>query len=207
MTIEERSVTARGDEAVRHEVLVRHPGRARVTTRRSSDPLSRDYEVWIGDGDTVRTYRASDRLASVRTARTGVVGADRPGLPLWARTRPVLTQLPAGSLADTFVHPHSLFRNVLVTGPLSIEGTLTIAGRDALLVRSRHPRTSEVLVDRPDRWVDIAIDRSSGFVTLLAEHVGDAETRRGEVTLLEIDPDVPDEAFTLHLGADVRMLY
>jgi hypothetical protein len=169
--------------------------------------MSRDYEVWIGDGETVRTYRAMDRLASVRAARTGVVGSDRAGLPPWARTRPVLTQLPAGSLADTFVHPHNLFRNVLVTGPVEVLGALEVAGREAVVVRARHPRTSKVLVDRPDRWVDVGIDRSSGFVTLLAEHVGEAETRRGEVTALDLDPDIPDEVFQLHLGSDVRMLY
>ena len=207
MTIEERSVTARGEEEVRHEVLLRNPGQARVTTRRSSDPMSRDYDVWIGDGETVRTYRASDRLASVRAARAGVVGSDQPSLPAWARTRPILTPLPAGSLADTFVHPHNLFRNVLVTGPLAIVGTMEVAGRETIVVRSSHPRTAKVLVDRPDRAVEVGIDRSSGFVTLLSEHVGEAETRRGEVTLLDLDPDIPDEAFALHLGSDVRMLY
>jgi hypothetical protein len=207
MTIEERSATARGEEVLHHEVLLRNPGRARVTTRRSNDPLSRDFEVWIGDGDTVRTYRAADRLASVRAARGGVVGAESAGLPAWARTRPVLTALPAGSLADAFVHPHSLFRNVLVTGPLSVLGTTTVAGREAIVVRSSHPRTAKVLVDRPDRWVDVGIDRSSGFILLLSEHVGEAETRRGEVSVLDLDADIPDEAFELHLGSDVRMLY
>jgi hypothetical protein len=207
MVIDQRVATARGEELVRHEVLMRNPGRARVTSRRSADPISRDYEVWIGDGATVRTYRASDRVASVRPARPSVVGAQRADLPGFARTRPVLTPLPAGSIADAFVHPHSLFRNVLVTGPLSIAGTLSIADREAYVVRARHPRTSKVLVDRPDRWVDVGIDRASGFVTLLAEHVGEAETQRSEVTLLEIDGEIPDAAFELHLGSDVRMLY
>jgi hypothetical protein len=207
MTIEERTATARGEEAIRHEVLLRNPGSARVTTRRSSDLLSRDYEVWVGDGDTVRTYRASDRLASVRAARSGVLGTEAAGLPAWARTRPVLTPLPAGSLADAFVHPHSLFRNVLVTGPLAVLGTMAVAGREAIVVRASHPRTAMVLVDRPDRWVDVGIDRSSGFVVLLSEHVGEAETHRGEVSALALDPDIPDEAFELHLGSDVRMLY
>jgi hypothetical protein len=119
----------------------------------------------------------------------------------------VLTALPAGTLPDTFVHPHGLFRNVLVTGPLSIAGTTTIAGREALVVRARHPRTTRVLTDRPDRWLDVGIDRASGFVVLLAEHIGEVETRRGEVTLLEIDSPIGDGAFRLHLGADVRMLY
>ena len=207
MTIEERTLTARGEEMLRHDVLVRHPGQARVTTRRGDDPLTRDYEVWIGDADTVRTYRASDRLASVRSARPPVVGTHRPDLPPFARTRTVLTALPAGSVADALIHPHGLFRNVLVTGPLSIVGSLRIADSEAFVVRSRHPRRSEVLVDRPDHWVEAGIDRASGFVTLLSEHVGEMETHRAEVTSLELDPDIADEAFRLHLGSDVRMLY
>src|SRR5688572_21178067 len=105
MTIEERAATARGEELIRHEVLIVSPGRARITTRRSADPVARDYEVWIGDGDTVRTYRAADRVASVRPARPSVVGAQRTDLPPFARIRPVLTDLPAGSVADAFVHP------------------------------------------------------------------------------------------------------
>jgi hypothetical protein len=94
-----------------------------------------------------------------------------------------------------------------VTGPLAVLGTMEVAGREAIVVRARHPRTAEVLVDRPDRWVDVGIDRSSGFVVLLSEHVGEAETHRGEVSALDLDPDIPDEAFELHLGSDVRMLY
>lgn len=207
MDIEERSVTARGEEVVRHEVLLRHPDLARVTTRKSDDPMSRDYEVWIGDGDTIRTYDARHRLASVRTRQLRVSGAGRADLPAFARTRTPRTHLPAGSIADAFVHPHGLFRNVLVTGPLTIVGTRPVAGREAIVVRTEHPRSVEVLVDRPDHWMEVGIDRASGFVLTLTERVAGVVTQHAEVQELQLDPDIPDSAFELHLGSDVRMLY
>ena len=37
MVIEERLETARGEERRRHEIWLRHPGQARVTTRRDED--------------------------------------------------------------------------------------------------------------------------------------------------------------------------
>jgi hypothetical protein len=207
MGIEERSWNARGEDVVWHEVVLRHPGRARLTTRRSQEPLSRDYEVWIGDGETVRTYSAANGLASVRPRLPGVVGAQQSDLPAFARTRPVLTALPSGSIADTFIHPHGLFRNVLVTGPLEILGTTQVAGLEAILLRAHHPRSTEILTDRPDHRVDVGIDRGTGFLTLLVESVGEDVTHRAEVTSLELDPDVPDETFRLHLGSDIRMTY
>lgn len=207
MTIEERVRNARDEELTWHEVLIRHPGQARVTSRHSEDPLSRDYQVWIGDSETVRTFDAGHRLASVRARRPGVVGSERPDLPPWSRTRAVLTELPHGSIADAFVHPHGLFRNVLVTGPLAIVGTTLVAGREAFLVRADHPRATKVLTDRPDRRVEVAIDRASGFLLRLVEHIGEHVTREARVTLLELDAEIRDSAFSLHLGADVRMIY
>jgi len=207
MTIEERSWSARGEDVAWHEVLMQHPRRARVTSRRSEDPLSREYTVWIGDGDTIRTYDAAHRLASIRSRRPGVVGSGRADLPPFARTREVQTELPSGSIADAFVHPHGLFRNVLVTGPLAILGTAEVAGREAIILRTDHPRATEVLTDRPDRWLEVGIDRASGFVVLLVEHVDRHVTRRAIVTLLEPDARIPEHAFALHLGSDVRMIY
>jgi hypothetical protein len=207
MVIEERSWNARGEDVLWHEVLIRHPGKARLTTRRSQEPLSREYEVWLSDGSTVHTYRAASGLASVRPMPLPVVGAQRSDLPGFARTRPVLTPLPAGSVADAFVHPHGFFRNVLVTGPLEVLGTTQVADREAIVVRARHPRTTKVLTDRPDRQMDVGIDRATGFLTLLAERIGEDVTHHAEVTALELDPDIPDEAFRLHLGSDTRMLY
>jgi hypothetical protein len=39
------------------------------------------------------------------------------------------------------------------------------------------------------------------------EHVADRVTRHAQVTALETDAPIPDEAFQVHLPADVRMIY
>lgn len=207
MTIDERSMNAKGEDLVRHEVLLRHPELARVTSTRSDEPLSKDYDIWIGDGDQVRTFSARNKLASVRTRPAQVVGLDSPDLPMYARGREPLTHLPEGSVADAFVHPHGLFRNVLVTGPLAIVGSRMVNGREAIVVLAEHPRSSMVLTDRPDRTVEVGIDRATGFVAWLVEQVGESITHQVEMTSLEIDGDIPDSAFELHLASDVRMLY
>ena len=139
--------------------------------------------------------------------RARVAGSDDPGLPPFARQYEPLTQLPAGSLADTFIHPHGLFRNVLVTGPLAIVGVQPVADREAIVVRAQHPRAAKVLVDRPDRSIEVGIGRDSGFVLLLTERIGDTVTRHAEVTSLELDPVIFDAAFELKLPADVRTIY
>ena len=207
MTIEERSLNARGDDLVRHEILVRHPGLARMTSARSDDPLSDDYDIWIGNGDEVSTYSARHKLASRRPRQSRVLGADAEDLPAYARTREPLTNLPPGSMAETFIHPHGIFRNVLVTGSLAVLGTRMVADREVIVVQADHPRSAKVLVDRPDRTVQVGIDRATGFLLLLIEQVGDTVTHHAEVTSLELDPDIPDSAFELHLSSDVRMLY
>ena len=207
MTIEERVVNARGAETITHEVLLKHPGHARVATKRSSEPLSRGYDVWLSDGETITRYEASNEVASIRRPRERVVGSESTNLPLFARQYQPLTPLPSGSLAETFIHPHGLFRNVLVTGPLAVVGVQAVAGREAIVVRARHPRSAKVLVDRPDRSIDVGIGRDSGFVLLMIERIGDQVTRHAEVTRLELDPTLFDSAFELKLSADVRKVY
>jgi hypothetical protein len=207
MTIEERVVTARGAETITHEIQLKHPGRARVATKRSSEPLSRGYDIWVSDGETATRYEASNKTASVRALRPRVVGSDAPDLPPFARQYVPLTRLPAGSLAETFIHPHGLFRNVLVTGPLAVVGVQPVADREAIVVRAQHPRSAKVLVDRPDRSIDVGIGRDSGFVLLLTERIGEQVTRHAEVTRLELDPTIFDAAFEIKLPADVRKLY
>lgn len=207
MTIEERAITARGEERLHHDVLIRHPQLARVTTTRSDDPLSDDYDIWVCEGDRVRTFDARHKIASVRARQQGVSGTDSADLPAYARSREPLTALAPGSVADSFVHPHGLFRHVLVSGPLAIIGTRLVGGREAFIVEAQHPRSAKVLVDRPDRTVSVGIDKTTGFVSLLIERIGDTETHHAEITSLELDPDIPDQAFELHLGSDVRMLY
>jgi hypothetical protein len=208
LRLEERVGTALGEELSTTEVVLRHPGWARVTTRRSTDPLSRDYRVWASDGQVVTTYDAADERASVRPVRPPLVGADDAGNPPFARVYVPRTALPANSIADTVVHPHGLVRNVLLSGPVALVGTTHLAGgRETLVLRADHPRSSHVLTDRPDRWLEVGVDRMTGFVTLLVEHIGERVTRHAEVTGLETDAPIPDEAFRVHLPADVRMIY
>lgn len=207
MRIRESVHSALGEERYRHEVLVRHPGWARVTRHRGDDPLSRDHVVWVSDGQTVGTYDAADRRATHRPVSPRLVGAERADLPDHSRTRPVLTALPANSLADAFVHPAGLLDGVLASGPLALLGTSSVAGREAYVVRSDHPRTTLVLTDRPDRQVDVGVDAQTGLVLLLVERIGDDVTRSAQVTDLVLDDAIPDEAFELHLGSGVRTIY
>jgi hypothetical protein len=208
MRITERSVTARGEETVTSDLALRHPGWARVTRRSSDDPLSRDYDVWASDGQTLTTYDASDERASVRPVRPRVVGATHKDLPAFARVYAPRTPLPAERVVDTFVHPHGFIRNVLLSGPVTLLGTTLLAGgRETFILRSDHPRSTYLLTDRPDRWLEVGVDRQTGFMTLLVEHIGEHVARHAEVLSLELDPVIPDEAFRVHLPADVRMIY
>jgi hypothetical protein len=76
-----------------------------------------------------------------------------------------------------------------------------------LLLRSDHPRTSHVLTDRPDHWLEVGVDRQTGLILLLAEHVGDQMTRHAEAVSVGIDEPIGDEAFRLHISNDTRVLY
>jgi len=207
MIIEERVITAKGSDTIVHEIQLRHPGLARVATRRSSEPLTKDYDIWVSAGETITFYEASNGLASVRRRRPRVADSDSGDLPMFARQYEPLTALPSGSLADAFIHPHGLFRNVLVTGALAIVGVQPVADREAIVVRSQHPRSAKVLVDRPDRSIDVGIGRDTGFVLLLIERIGEQVTRHAEVTRLELDPTIFDSAFEPKLPADVRKVY
>ena len=179
MRIVERTLTSRGESSVTVDVILAHPGKARVTRRRSSEPMSRDYDVWSSDGTTVTTYDARGERASIRPLRPAVVGATRPDLPRFSQVYVPRTRLPAETLADTFVHPHGYIRNVLLTGPIEFTGTAIIHGREAFVLRVDHPRSTYVLTDRPDRWVEVGVDRQTGFIVLLVEHIGDVVTRHG----------------------------
>lgn len=207
MRILEQTITARGETEVTHDVLLREDGLARVTRRRSADPMSRDYDVWSTDGTTVTAYDARSQRASVRRAPVAAVGVTAEDLPRFARVRPARTRLPADSVADTFVHPNGFIRNVVLTGPVTLTGSTLLNGRETFLLRLQHPRSTYVLTDRPDRWVDVGVDRQTGFITLLVEHIGETVTRHAEAVSLEIDAAIPDDAFVVHLPGDVRRIY
>jgi hypothetical protein len=207
MRIADAKVTSRGPMTEQVEAVIRHPGYARVTRRFGTDVLTNEYTVWLSDGDTVRTYDARSGTASARSARRPPVGVTREDLPGFSRVYVPVTGLPPESLVNTFVHPHGLCRNLLVTGPLSIVGGDRVAGREAIVIRCDHPRRSEVWTDRPDRSIEVAVDRMTGLVLRLGEQTAGEVTRRAEVTHLEIDPVVGDDLFQLHLSEDVTVIY
>lgn len=207
MRIVDRRVTSLGDEIETHDVWLRHPGLAKVVSSRG-EATAQDFDVWVADGDSVHTYDAKAKLATDRRMPVRPVGVADPDLPPWSRVYLPVTTLPAKSLADTFVHPHGFCRNVLMTGAVYKRGTAALAsGREAILLRCDHPRTSHVLSDRPDHWLELGVDVQTGIITLLAEHVGDQMTRHAEATSISLDERIPDEAFKLHISADTRRMY
>lgn len=207
MRVLEQRMTARGATDVTLDILLREDGHARVTRRRSADPASRDYDVWSTDGTTVTTWDAASGRASVRRAHAPAVGVTADDLPRFAQVRLARTRLPSESVADTFVHPHGYIRNVILTGIVTFTGSTILNGRQTFLLRLQHPRSTYVLTDRPDRWVDIGVDRQTGFITLLVEHIGDTVTRHAEAVSLEVDVPIPDDAFVVHLPEDARRIY
>jgi len=208
MRIVQRLWNARGEDVETIEVAIRHPGLARVVRRREADGVSRDYDVWVTDGQVVKTLDARSGTASVRPVPSRVVGATDPGLPDLSRVRVPRTPLPPDTVAETFVHPRGFCRNVLATGLVTMMGSVSLMReREAILLRCDHPRTNHLLNDRPDRWLEVGVDRATGLILLLADHIGDRLTRHAAVDDLELDPVLPDETFTVHLSNDVRMIY
>ena len=207
MRIVDRRIGTAGETTETSELWLRHPGSAKVVQARG-EPTERDFDVWVTDGGTVQTYAAAANLTTRRRVPSPPVGATDPSLPGFARLYLPVTPLPAETLADTFVHPHGFCRNVLATGVTRLIGTQVLLGeREALLLRCDHPRTSHVLTDRADHWLEVAVDFQTGLILLLAEHVGGQLTRHGEVTSLSVNEPMGDEVFRVHASADTRELY
>lgn len=207
LRLEERTWVAGGETLRVHEVVVRHPGSARVTVVRSDRPATTNHEVWLSDGETVRVYRSGHRLATARPARRRPHGLATEDLPGASRPYAPLTALPANSLADCFVHPGGLCQNVLATGATAVTGTGIVAGREAVFVTCDHPRTIEMAGDRPDHRLQVAFDRETGLVSLLVESFGGTVTRRAEVTELAPDAAIPESAFLVAVPGDARSIY
>lgn len=211
MRIVDRRVTTTGEVDEVSEAWLRQPSHARVITRRSQpgqDSLTGDYSVWLSDGALVRTYDAVSRTATTRPLRTRPPGLTDRDLPPYARVYAPRTLLPFETVVDTFLHPHGFCQNVLSTARLRLLGTTPLAGdREAYLLRADHPRTTEVLTDRPDRWLEVGVDRLTGAILLLTEHIADRATRDAEVTDFEPDAAFAEDVFQLHLSSDVRRLY
>lgn len=207
MRLVERSWTARGEEVATVDVMLRHPGDARVTTSRDGTTTQSDYEVWISDGDLVRTYSGPHRLGTQRPLRNrprGLHDADFPGS---SRVYEPITALPMETLADTFVHPAGYCQNVLATGRCTVTGTDVVNGREAILLECDHPRTTELPGDRPDFHISIAVDHETGVILRLVEAIGGVETRRAEVVDLGPDAPLPPAAFQFVFPSGTTMLY
>jgi hypothetical protein len=206
MRIVDQQVNARGEVVETYDIWLRHPAQAKVVTTRGADG-GRDFEAWITDGERVRTYDARANTTAVRPQPARPVGSTDARLPGFARLYVPVTPLPPESLADTFVHPDGFTKNVLATGATRQTGTAVLSGREAILLRCDHPRTSHVPTDRPDHWLEVGVDRQTGLMLLLAEHVGGGLTRRAEVVSIGLDEPIPDSAFKLHVSAGTRTLY
>jgi outer membrane lipoprotein-sorting protein len=207
MRIADERIGAKGEEIETTEVWLRHPGMAKVIQTRGNG-MDRDFDIWLSDGETVQTYAARNNVTTRRRAPSPPVGAaGDTSMPFHAQIYLPVTPLPAETLTETFVHPRGFCRNVLATGVTELVGTSVVAGREVLLLRCDHPRTSHVLTDRPDHRLEVAVDFQTGMILLLAEHVGGRITRKGEVTSLSFDETIPDSAFSLHISDDTVSLY
>jgi hypothetical protein len=207
MRIEEHSWTARGEEIVVSDVILRHPGEAQVRTSSSVGSTDDNYELWASDGTTVRQYHALRNVGTQRSARTAVRGIDDEDLPATSRQYRPVTPLATESLPDTFLHPAGYCQNVLATGTCRVVGTTSVAGREAIVVECDHPRTVEVVADRPDFAIRIAVDRRDGVILRLEESVGGRVTRDAVVTSYLPDASLAENAFAFDFPAGTTFVY
>jgi outer membrane lipoprotein-sorting protein len=189
------------------DTVLRHPGDAKVTTTRPNGTARSEYEVWISDGEVVRTYASAHHLGTQRPIRNWPRGLNDPDFPGTAQVYEPVTSLPAETLPETFVHPAGYCQNVLATGRCLISGTDVIIGREVVLLDCDHPRTTELAGDRPDFHISIAVDRDTGVILHLVESIGGAVTRDAEVVELSPDVPLPPAAFNFVFPTGTTMLY
>jgi hypothetical protein len=207
MRIRERTLTARGDDVTEVEVMMRHPGDAKVTTTRPGTVVGGEYEIWISDGDLVRTYAAAHKLGTQRPIRNRPRGLHDEDFPGASRVYEPLTALPMETLPDTFIHPAGYCQNVLATGDCRITGTGAMLGREILMLRCDHPRTIEIAADRPDHVIELAVDRADGAILRLVESIGGVVTRDAEAVEFAPDAPLPPSAFEFVFPTGTTMLY
>jgi hypothetical protein len=207
LRVEERAQTARGEDLVTMEAILRHPGDAKVTTTRGGTGPKAEYEIWISDGDLVRTYASIHRLGTQRPIRNRPRGLEDPDFPGMSRIYEPITALPMETLPDTFVHPAGYCQNVLATGRCFVGGSAIVSGREAVLLECDHPRTTELPGDRPDFHISIAVDRDTGVILRLVEAIGGSVTRHAEVVELQPDVVLPPSAFVFVFPTGTTMLF
>jgi outer membrane lipoprotein-sorting protein len=207
LRIEERTYAGRGEQLVTMDVAVRHPGQARVVTTMPARKAAGSHELWISDGEIVRTYSAIHKLGTSRPVRNRPRGLDPSQYPGRSTVYEPITALPAETLPELFVHPAGYCQNVLATGRCWISGTDSVAGREAIVLECDHPRAVETTVDRPDYHVQVTVDRLDGVITRLVESVGGEVTRIAEVTHLDADAALPATTFEFEFPEGTTLLY
>ena len=207
MRIEERTWGARGEQVAAVDVAIRHPGQARVVTSTPGNAAAGHHELWISDGEVVRTFSASHKLGTSRPVRPRVRGLDPKTYPGSATVYDPITALPMETLPELFVHPAGFCQNVLATGECWISGTTEFPWGESIVVECDHPRSVERDVDRPDYHIQIAVDRHEGVITRLAETVKGELTRLATVVLLDPDATIPPSVFELELPEGTTTLF
>jgi outer membrane lipoprotein-sorting protein len=210
MRIEERSFGTNGQQVSIVDVVLRHPDDAKVTTTNPSLGTTANYEIWISDGETVRTYSAPHRLGTQRPVRRPVVGVSGPesrDLPGPSRVYEPLTALPMETLPEAFVHPAGYCQNVLATGSCAIVGVDEVAGREVIVLECDHPRTIEMSADRPDFRIRVGVDRADGVILRLEESIGGQVTRDARVIEYTPNPALPPSAFDFVFPTGTTMLF
>ena len=207
LRIEDRTASAPGQRLVLIDLALAHPGRARILTSEPSLGTAANADIWLTDGEVVRTYSARHRNATERPVRPRPRGLDQPGIPGASQVYVPLTALAAPSLPETFVHPAGFCQNVLATGRCWISGSDVIAGREAIVLECDHPRTTQLAGDRPDYHVQVAFDRVDGLITRLVESMGGAVTREATVLAYDTNLALPDSTFQLSVPEGTNLLY
>jgi hypothetical protein len=207
LQIEERTFGSRGEQRRLIDVVLRHPGEARVTTSDPTKGTRGNYEVWLSDGEVVRTFDGTTKVGTQRPVRRTVQGLDDRDFPGTSTVYWPLTALPKETLPETFVHPAGFCQNVLSTGSCRIVGTAEQNSREVIVVDCDHPRTVEVSADRPDHQLQVWFDRETGVITRLIETIAGQITRDAVVTVLAPDAPLAPHAFDFTFPSDARMIF
>jgi outer membrane lipoprotein-sorting protein len=207
LQIEVRAAGSRGEQRTLMDVLLRHPGEARVTTSDPTLGTRGNFDVWLSDGQTVRTFSGQSRVGTNRPVRRRVRGLADRDLPGSSTVYVPITDLEKETLPEAFIHPAGLCQNVLATGASRVAGTAEQNGREAVIVECDHPRSVDVSADRPDHQLQVWFDRETGVISRLIETIAGQVTRDAVVTVLEPDVALPPSAFSFTFPSDARMVF
>ena len=207
MRIEERTYGARGGQIVTMDIAVRHPGQARVVTTERSSKAAGSHELWITDGQIVRTYSAAHRWGRAGRSGTGPAASTRGTSRARPRSTSPSPRCPWRRWPSCSSIRPATARTCWRRASAGSPGTDRVAGREAIVVECDHPRAVEQTVDRPDYHVQVAADRIDGFVLRLVESVANEVTRVAEVIHVDPDAALPPTTFDFEFPEGTTLLY